>query len=105
MGISSRACRTSSSQLTICHGVYVLRYLFPSTADVVHIRLATHLTVNADIAGNSFELSCKGVQLIDHLVDSDFQFENFSLCMNFDLLAEVASCNSLGNIRNASYLL
>ena len=67
------------------HEVYVVRKVFPGTANAEYLRLAAKFAFRTDFAGDARHFAGKCIELVHHRVDGVLQFENFSLHIDRDL--------------------
>jgi hypothetical protein len=64
----------------------------------------SQLSFRADLAGHAGHLGRKRVQLIHHGVDGVFEFENFTLHIDGDLLRQVTERDGGGHLCDVSHL-
>ncbi len=72
------------------HRIHGVGEVFPRTGDAAHVGLAAEFSFGADFAGHAGHFRGEAVELVHHRVDGVFQFENFPLHVDGDLLGEVA---------------
>ena len=67
------------------HEVYVVRKVFPGTANAEYLGLTAEFAFRTDFAGDARHFAGKCIELVHHRVDGVLQFENFSLHIDRDL--------------------
>ena len=70
--------------------VDVVGQVLPDPADLLRLRLAAQLSLDADLAGDPRHLAGEGLELVDHRVDGVLQLQELALDVDRDLLAQVA---------------
>src|SRR5262249_27093140 len=86
------------------HQVHVVGKVFPRTADVRHLRLASELPFGADFARDPRDLGGEGVQLVHHGVDGVLELESVAFNVDGNLAGEVSSGHSGGHFGNIAHL-
>ena len=70
--------------------VDVVGEVLPDAGDLLGLRLAAELALDADLAGDARDLAGEAVELVDHRVDGVLQLEELAAHVRGDLLAQVA---------------
>ena len=84
--------------------VDVVGQVLPDAADLLRLRLAAELALDADLAGDSGHFAGERVELVDHRVDGVLQLEELALDVDRDLLAQVAVGHRGGHLGDVSHL-
>ena len=84
--------------------VDVVGQVLPDPADLLRLRLAAELALDADLAGDAGHLAGERVELVDHRVDGVLQLEELALDVDRDLLAQVAVGDRGGHLGDVSHL-
>src|SRR6185369_11516536 len=86
------------------HQVDVVGEIGPGPGDALDPSLAAELALGADLAGDARDLRREAVQLVDHHVDGVFQFEDFALHLDGDLLRQVAARDGGRHLGDVAHL-
>ncbi len=70
--------------------VHAVGQVLPGTGDPFHFGLPAEFPFGADFARDARHFRGEGAELIDHRIDRIFEFENFALHVDGDLLGQVA---------------
>ena len=84
--------------------VDVVGQVLPDAGDLLRLRLAAELALDADLAGDSGHLAGERVELVDHRVDGVLQLEELALHVDRDLLAQVAVGHRGGHLGDVAHL-
>src|SRR5262245_42148330 len=72
------------------HRVHAVGQILPRASDPRNARLTAELAFCSDLTGDARHLGGEGVELIHHHIDRVFQFQDFALYVDGDLLREIA---------------
>src|SRR6185295_3514309 len=86
------------------HQIDVVGEVLPRAGDAFDTGLAAELALGADLARHAGHFGGETVQLIDHRVDGVFEFEDFALHLDRDLLGQVAASNGSGHFGDIAHL-
>ena len=87
------------------HEVDAVGEVFPGAGDAFDVRLPSKFPFRAHLFGNARHLGTEGAELVDHRIDGVLELEDFSLCVDGDLLRQVAIRHGSGDQGNVAYLV
>src|SRR5207245_1846572 len=86
------------------HEVDVVRQVLPRSCDPLHLCLAAHQALGADLPCHAGDFRGEAGELVDHRVDGVLEFQYLAADVDRDLLRQVAIRNGGGHLRNVADL-
>ncbi len=87
------------------HGVDAVGQILPRSSDAAGFCLAAELAFGADFARHAGHFRGQRIQLVDHRIDSVFQFQYFSAHVHGDFTGEIALGHRGGDFGDISHLV